>query len=331
MNIEALNNIIKEHQVPIGIVASYTKYPGGFSNITYAIKTNNGNYVLRTPPPGANIKSAHDMGREYKVLQLLLPHFSKIPIPIFYSEDISVTGAPFYIMQALEGIILRAHSAPKMNITEETFRSLSEKMIDTLVALHAIDIKKTELVQLGKPEGYVTRQVEGWIKRYYASETDEIDSMNKTAEWLKQYRPIDQQPSLLHNDFKYDNVIFDTDLQNIVGVLDWEMCTVGDPLMDFGAMLAYWFEAGEGDVFTNFNLTWLPGNYKRHELIEAYAAKTGRDLSDINFYYVFGLFKNAVIAQQIYHRWKQGHSSDPRFGQLIHMVKMLGEKAVDSV
>lgn len=331
MNIEALNDIIKEYQVPIGSVESYTKYPGGFSNITYAIKTSNGNYVLRTPPPGANIKSAHDMGREYKVLQLLLPHFSKIPTPIFYSEDISVTGAPFYIMQQLEGIILRAHNAPKMNITEETFRSLSEKMIDTLVALHTIDIEKTALVQLGKPEGYVSRQVEGWIKRYYAAETDKIDSMNETADWLKQYQPIDQQPTLLHNDFKYDNVIFDTHLQNIVGVLDWEMCTVGDPLMDFGAMLAYWFEAGEGDVFTNFNLTWLPGNYKRQELIEAYAAKTGRDLSDINFYYVFGLFKNAVIAQQIYHRWKQGHSSDPRFGQLIHMVKMLGEKAVDSV
>lgn len=331
MNIEALNNIIKAHQVPIGTVASYTKYPGGFSNITYAIETNNGSYVLRTPPPGANIKSAHDMGREYKVLQLLLPHFSKIPTPIFYTEDISVTGAPFYIMQQLEGIILRAHNAPKMNITEETFRSLSEKMIDTLASLHAIDIEATGLSQLGKPEGYVQRQVEGWIKRYYAAETDKMDSINETADWLKQYRPIDQQPGLLHNDFKYDNVIFDTDLQNIVGVLDWEMCTVGDPLMDFGAMLAYWFEAGEGDVFSNFNLTWLPGNYKRQELIEVYATKTGRDLSDINFYYVFGLFKNAVIAQQIYHRWKQGHSTDPRFGQLIHMVKMLGEKAVGSV
>ena len=327
MNIEVLNNIVNEYQVPIGTVESHTQYPGGYSNITYAIKTNNGHYVLRTPPPGANIKSAHDMGREYKVLQLLLPHFSKIPTPIFYSADERVTGAPFYIMQQLEGIILRAHNAPKMNIAEETFRSLSEKMIHTLVDLHAIDIEKTDLVQLGKPEGYVSRQVEGWIKRYYAAETDTIDSMNEVASWLKNYRPTAQQPTLLHNDFKYDNVIFDADLQKIVGVLDWEMCTVGDPLMDFGAMLAYWFEAGEGDVFTNFNLTWLSGNFKRQELIDVYAKKTGRDLTDINFYYVFGLFKNAVIAQQIYHRWKQGHSRDPRFGQLLPLIQLLGIKA----
>jgi aminoglycoside phosphotransferase (APT) family kinase protein len=331
MSIVALNEYLSANGIAIPAIEQITRFPGGYSNLTYCLHTAAKDYVLRMPPFGANIKSAHDMGREYKVLSLLKPHFAEIPALIHYTADVTVLGAPFYIMEKIEGTILRAHNAPKMNIAPATFRSLSEKMIDTLVALHAIDIHSTGLAQLGKPEGYVARQVEGWIKRYYAAETDTIDTINQTIAWLQQYTPITQQPTLLHNDFKYDNVIFDNDLEKIIGVLDWEMCTVGDPLMDFGAMLAYWFEDGEGEVFTNFNLSWLPGNYTRAELMQRYAEKSGRNLQDIKFYYVFGLFKNAVIAQQIYHRWKQGHSSDPRFGQLIHMVKMLGQKAVSSV
>jgi aminoglycoside phosphotransferase (APT) family kinase protein len=331
ISIAALNAYLSANSITIPTIEKIARFPGGYSNLTYCLHTTNKDFVLRMPPPGANIKSAHDMGREYKVLSLLKPHFAEIPTLIHYTEDSSLLGAPFYIMEKIEGTILRAYNAPKMNIAPETFSSLSEKMIDTLVALHAIDIHSTGLAQLGKPAGYVTRQVEGWIKRYYAAETDTIDAINQTITWLQQYTPLTQQPTLLHNDYKYDNVIFDTDFQNIIGVLDWEMCTVGDPLMDLGAMLAYWFEAGEGDVFTNFNLTWLPGNYTRDQLIQRYAAKSGRNLQDIKFYYVFGLFKNAVIAQQIYHRWKEGHSSDPRFEQLIHMVKMLGAKAVGSL
>ncbi|MEN9599930.1 MAG: hypothetical protein RL596_2251 [Bacteroidota bacterium] len=331
ISIVTLNEYLIANGIAIPTIEQITRFPGGYSNLTYCLHTTDKDFVLRMPPPGANIKSAHDMGREYKVLSLLNPHFAEIPALIHYTEDSSVLGASFYIMEKIEGIILRAHTAPKMNIAPETFRTLSEKMIDTLVSLHAIDIESTGLSQLGKSEGYVTRQVEGWIKRYYAAETDTIDTINKTVVWLQQYTPIAQQPALLHNDFKYDNVIFDNDLEKIISVLDWEMCTVGDPLMDFGAMLAYWFEDGEGEVFTNFNLTWLPGNYTRAELMQRYAEKSGRNLQDIKFYYVFGLFKNAVIAQQIYHRWKQGHSSDPRFSQLIHMVRMLGQKAVSSV
>jgi aminoglycoside phosphotransferase (APT) family kinase protein len=331
ISIVALNEYLSANGIAIPTIEKITRFPGGYSNLTYCLHTAVKDYVLRMPPLGANIKSAHDMGREYKVLSLLKPHFAGIPALIHYEEDSSVLGAPFYMMEKIEGTILRAHNAPKMDIGHETFRSLSEKMIDTLVALHAIDIHSTGLAQLGKPAGYVARQVEGWIKRYYAAETDTIDTINQTIAWLQQYTPIAQQPTLLHNDFKYDNVIFDKDLQNIIGVLDWEMCTVGDPLMDFGAMLAYWFEDGEGEVFTNFNLTWLPGNYTRDQLIQRYAAKSKRNLQDIKFYYVFGLFKNAVIAQQIYHRWKQGHSTDPRFEQLIHMVRLLGVKAVSSV
>lgn len=324
---DALNNYILAHSLPIQTIENISRFPGGYSNLTYCLSTKEKEYVLRTPPHGANIKSAHDMGREFKVLSLLKPHFAQVPAPIEFCEDVSILGAPFYIMEKLEGIILRAYNAPKMQLPTSTFTSLSEQLIDTLVALHSIDISASHLDQLGKPAGYVQRQVEGWIKRYYAAETDTIESLNQVAKWLQSFRPIEQAPSFLHNDFKYDNVIFSNDFTNIIGVLDWEMSTVGDPLMDLGAMMAYWFEAGEGDVFKQYNLSWLPGNYTRQELLDRYATKSGRNLSDMHFYYVFGLFKNAVIAQQIYHRFKQGHSEDPRFGSLLPMIQLLGEKA----
>ncbi len=328
---DALNNYISAHALPIQPIENISRFPGGYSNLTYCLSTNEKEYVLRTPPHGANIKSAHDMGREFKVLSLLKPHFAQVPAPIEFCEDVSILGAPFYIMEKMEGIILRAYNAPKMQLPASTFTSLSEQLIDTLVALHSINIASTHLDQLGKPDGYVQRQVEGWIKRYYTAETDTIESMNQVAKWLQSFRPIEQAPCFLHNDFKYDNVIFSNDFTNIIGVLDWEMSTVGDPLMDLGAMMAYWFEAGEGDVFKQYNLSWLPGNYTRQELLDRYAAKSGRDLSDMHFYFVFGLFKNAVIAQQIYHRYKQGHSSDERFGALLPMIQLLGEKAEKNI
>ncbi|MDP1841987.1 MAG: phosphotransferase family protein [Sediminibacterium sp.] len=329
ISINRLNQFLSDRSIAIEPIEKITRFPGGYSNLTYCLQTSSKQYVLRMPPPGAHIKSAHDMGREFKVLQLLKPHFNLVPTPIVYEADESIMGLPFYIMEKIEGTILRAFNAPKLMLAPSVFATLSKKLIDTLVALHAINIEQTGLIQLGKPEGYVNRQIEGWIKRYYAAETDTITSMNEVAEWLKLYQPKTQAPTLLHNDFKYDNIILaDNDLTNIVGVLDWEMATVGDPLMDLGAMLAYWFEAEENEVFKNYNLTWLPGNYTQTQLIERYAAKSGRDLSDIHFYYVFGLFKNAVIAQQIYHRWKQGHSQDARFGALLPMIQLLGAKAL---
>ncbi|MEA3426104.1 MAG: phosphotransferase family protein [Bacteroidota bacterium] len=331
-SLTALNRYLQEQGDPIAAVNTITRFTGGYSNLTYLLQTNGKEYVLRMPPHGANIKSAHDMGREFRVLHLLKPHYAKVPTPVLYCESADIIGAPFYIMEKLEGIILRAQNAPKMQIPAATFQQLSGALVDNLAALHALDIERTGLVQLGKPEGYVQRQVEGWVKRYYAAETDKIDSMDVVAQWLRQHLPPAQAPAFLHNDYKYDNLLLDPDdLTRITGVLDWEMSTVGDPLMDLGASLAYWFEAGEEEVFKNYNLTWLPGNYTRRQVIDRYAATTGRDLSNISFYYVFGLFKNAVIAQQIYHRWKQGHSSDPRFGALLPMIQLLGKKAAATI
>ncbi len=329
INITALNQYLQQQALQLGEIKEITRFTAGYSNLTYNLKTDTKEFVLRRPPVGANIKSAHDMGREFRVLSLLKPHYQKVPTPIIYCESTEIIGAPFYVMEKLSGTILRAHNAPKMNIPAATMRKISASLVDNLVALHALDIKTTGLDQLGKPEGYVQRQVDGWIKRYYAAETDKIETLDSIAKWMEQNLPRNQLPAFLHNDYKYDNVILDeNDLSQIVGVLDWEMSTVGDPLMDLGATLAYWFEDGEGDVFKMYNLTWLPGNFTRKEFIDRYAEKSGRDLSDILFYYVFGMFKNAVIAQQIYHRWKQGHSSDARFGALLPMIKLLGEKAV---
>lgn len=332
MDIDQLNQYLQQHAPELGIIREIGRFTGGYSNLTYLLQTGSNEYVLRKPPAGANIKSAHDMGREFRVLSLLKPHYAKVPAPVIYCESTDIIGSPFYIMEKLPGIILRAGNAPKMNIPPETLHKLSESLIDNLVALHALDIKTTGLEQLGKPEGYVQRQVEGWIKRYYAAETDKIASMDAVAQWMQQYLPRNQAPAFLHNDYKYDNLLLNPDdLSEIIGVLDWEMSTVGDPLMDLGATLAYWFEDGEGDVFKFYNLSWLPGNFTRKELAERYALKSGRDLSDISFYYIFGLFKNAVIAQQIYHRWKQGHSNDARFGALLPMIQLLGEKAEKSI
>ncbi|MVM32766.1 phosphotransferase [Spirosoma sp. HMF4905] len=337
LDLNRLNEYLRDHAPEMGIIAEVRQFPGGFSNLTYCLKTDDQEYVLRRPPVGANIKGGHDMGREFRVLSLLKGHYDKIPEPIVYCETSDVIGAPFYIMKRVLGVILRAPMAPTLNLAPEWMHQLSEALVDNLVAIHSLDIKATGLSQLGKPDGYVQRQVEGWNQRYRTAETDKIEAMNSVGYWLQQNYPIDQAPAFLHNDYKFDNVLFASNedtgdpLPVIKGVLDWEMATVGDPLMDLGATLAYWSEAEDSPAYKNFNLTWLPGNLTRQEVITRYAELSGRDLSGILFYYVFGLYKNAVIAQQIYARWKQGHSKDVRFGHLLPMIIELATNAAKAV
>jgi aminoglycoside phosphotransferase (APT) family kinase protein len=332
INLAVLNTYIREHAPEMGMITSISQFPGGYSNLTYCLHTAEKEYVLRRPPVGANIKSAHDMGREYKVLSLLKPYYGKVPRPVLYCESPEVISAPFYIMERISGVILRAASAPILQLPAQQLRCISESIIDNLTLIHALDIQTTGLHQLGKPEGYVQRQVEGWSKRYFKAETDRIEGMNILADCLQQHQPVSRSDAFLHNDYKHDNIILHPEnLSRIIGVLDWEMATVGDPLMDVGATLAYWTEAGDSQALRSFNLTWIPGNFTRQEVIDRYAAKSGRDLSDIAFYYIFGLFKNAVIAQQIYARWKQGLTQDARFGSLLLIVKDLAEKALQTL
>ena len=332
LNLNFLNDYLKSQLSDFEEITEITQFSGGYSNLTYLIKCDLKEYVLRRPPFGANIKSAHDMGREFKVLSLLKPHYPKVPKPIIFCEDESIIGCQFYVMERVKGVIFRGKDALKLQIPVEKMRQLSENLIDNLADLHLLDIEKTGLINLGKPEGYVPRQVEGWIGRYKKSQTDNIPEMEKTAEWLRTNMPRQQVPAFLHNDYKYDNVLLNPDdLTEILGVLDWEMSTVGDPLMDLGASLAYWCEAGDGDFLKSFNITWLSGNLTRNEVVKRYAKKTGRDVSDILFYYVFGLYKNIVIMQQIYARWKAGLTKDPRFGGLIYGIHELSKMAVRAI
>ncbi|MDZ7896932.1 MAG: phosphotransferase family protein [Arcicella sp.] len=332
LNLEVLNDFLKSQITDFEDIISINQFAGGYSNLTYLIKTVSQEYVLRRPPFGANIKSAHDMGREFKVLSLLKPHYPKVPQPIVFCEDESIIGCQFYMMERIQGVILRGKDALKMDIPEATMRQLSENLIDNLADLHLLDIDKTGLINLGKPEGYVLRQVEGWIGRYEKSQTDDIPAMVETATWLRANMPLPQAPAFVHNDYKYDNIILNPDdLTEVLGVLDWEMSTVGDPLMDLGASLAYWCESGDGDFLKSFNITWLTGNLTKNEVVERYAKKTGRDVSDILFYYVFGLYKNIVIMQQIYSRWKAGMTKDSRFGGLIFGIHELSKMAVGAI
>lgn len=332
LDMAQLNAYLHEAAPEIGAVLEIGQFPGGYSNLSYGLQTESGEYVLRRPPQGAAIRSAHDMGREFRVLSLLRPHYAKVPRPILFCENEEVLGAPFYLMERIKGVVLRPGNAPQMNLAPEMLRRICENLVDNLADLHALDLRTTGLDALGRPEGYVARQVEGWVKRYRVAETDSIAAMNALADCLPAHLPPEQAPAFLHNDYKHDNILLNpNDLTEIMGVLDWEMSTVGDPLMDLGATLAYWIEAEDAPLARAYNLTWLPGNLTRREVVARYAERTRRDVSHIAFYHAFGLFKNAVIAQQIYARWKQGHSQDARFGRLLPMIVYLAEQAERAV
>ncbi len=303
------------------------QFPSGFSNLTYFLKVGKSELVLRNPPFGANIKSAHDMSREYSVLSGLHPVYSKAPQPVLYCEDENVLGAPFYIMERVRGVILRPRMPKEMYPDPQQMSGIANSFVDCLVELHAVDYTAAGLAELGRPEGYVQRQVEGWSKRYQKAKTDDITEMDIVAGWLAVNFPPEQSPTLIHNDFKYDNIVLDgEDWTSIIAVLDWEMTTIGDPLMDLGTSIGYWVNDNDPAWMQQLSLspTTYPGNPRRGELVERYARQSGRDVGQIVFYYVYGIFKIAVICQQIYYRYKHGYTKDPRFAVLIDAIKGLG-------
>ncbi|HVR72238.1 MAG TPA: phosphotransferase [Vicinamibacteria bacterium] len=306
------------------------QFRGGHSNLTYLVRVDGREAVLRRPPFGSTVKSAHDMGREFRILSRLAPAYARAPKVIAFCEDESILGAPFYLMERVRGVILRRQPAPGLVLDERAARRLSEAAIDGLADLHAVDPRAVGLGDLGKPEGYCQRQVSGWTRRYRDAQTDDIPDMEAVAAWLAANLPPDGPGCLIHNDYKYDNLVLDpADLTRIVGVLDWEMSTLGDPLMDLGTTLCYWVEAADPEPLraTAFGPTAAPGSLTRAELVERYADRTGRSVSDITFYYGFGLFKTAVVAQQIYSRYRQGLTRDERFARLIESVRLLAGQA----
>jgi aminoglycoside phosphotransferase (APT) family kinase protein len=305
------------------------QFPGGYSNLTYRVRHGDREYVLRRPPFGSKVKSAHDMGREVGVLSKLSPVYPRAPRVIAYEATGDVLGAPFYLMERRHGVILRQQLPPELAADPATLRRLCELLVDALAELHAVDFAAAGLGDLGKPAGYVERQVVGWTERYRGSQTDDIAAITEVAAWLAAHRPPDGVPALIHNDFKFDNVVFDSALASITGVLDWEMATLGDPLMDLGTSLSYWAQASDPPMYHQlpFGPTATPGMMTREEVARRYLERSGRRTDALVFYYAFGLLKTAVVAQQIYYRFAKGLTKDARFGSMIVAVRLLAEQA----
>ena len=307
------------------------QFPAGNSNLTYLVKIGEKEYVLRRPPFGNQVKSAHDMRREFDVLSKLSKVYAPAPQPLIYCADEAVIGSNFYLMERRRGLIIRGKAPQILEKSFELQKTVCESFIANLVELHALDYEKIGLGELGRPEGYAKRQVEGWTKRYSSAKTDEHFELEKSIEWLNQNIPETSGAALIHNDYKFDNVMLDpNDLTKIIAVLDWEMATIGEPLMDLGTTLGYWMSREFGAELLNmpFNPRVLMENVSRKELVAIYAEKSGRDTSDILFYYVFGTFKIAAIAQQIYFRFVKEFTKDRRFANFDHFVGALGKIAL---
>ncbi len=330
LNTDALQDFLKA-KLNISEEITISQFPSGYSNLTYFVSAGSQEWVLRRPPFGANIKSAHDMSREFQVLSLLKPCFPSVPTPVLYEEDESIIGAPFYLMERVSGVILR-NTVPKgIELSSAAMRGISEGTVEKLIELHNLDLEANNLSDFGKPEGYTRRQVEGWSKRYRNAQTDTIYGMDEAMEWLNDI-PEPNVPSFIHNDYKYDNLVLRPEkLDDITAILDWEMATVGDPLMDLGTTLGYWCEDSDPPALKPFNLTWIPGNLTREEVATKYLTSRKMGHDNILFYYVFGCFKIGVIVQQIYARFKQGLTKDPRFAQLLYVVQACGENCSKAI
>ncbi len=312
LHVEALTEYLRDKIPGVSGALTIEQFPGGHSNLTYLLRAGAQEYVLRRAPLGPVAPKAHDMAREYAVLEAVAPHFPEAPRVYHLCTDANVIGAVFFLMERRRGIVLRDSVPPEINQPP----SLSEAFIDCQARLHAIDIQATGLASLGKPEGFVERQVRGWADRWNRARTADLPAMDRVIHWLIERLPNSTEATLVHNDFKLDNIMLAGRAPaRIEAVLDWEMTTVGDPLADVGLTLCYWCWANAPEVQTAGipAITSLPGWYTREEFIGRYAAKTNRDLTGIGYYEVLGVFKLAVIIQQIYYRFWRGQTSDERF------------------
>ncbi len=302
------------------------QFPSGASNLTYLVKIGDWEGVLRRPPLGPVPPKAHDMGRESNILMKLHDAFPLAPKPNFFCDDESVMDAPFYVMERREGVVVDDEFPEGVEPTEELCSGISRMVADTLVELHAVDWQGAGLGELGRPEGFLERQVKGWISRYEKAKTDEIKEVEPLTNWLAQDVPESPPATIIHNDYKLNNLVLNPeDLTEVRAVLDWEMTTIGDPLFDLAVSLSYWIEEDDSQELKNVlpTVTDTPGFWRRKEFIDYYAEKSGRDLSDMHWYMVFGYFKLAVILQQIYARWHNGQTKDERFATFNERVKNL--------
>jgi aminoglycoside phosphotransferase (APT) family kinase protein len=303
------------------------QFSGGASNLTYLLRYPERDLVLRRPPAGQKAATAHDMVREHRVQAALAPHYRYVPSMVALCTDPAVLGSDFYVMERVRGTILRGRLPEGMALTPEQAHELGLRAFDALLELHAVDVDAAGLADLGKGRGYVGRQVAGWSERFRRARTDNVPDVEAVMAWLAAHQPDDVATVLVHNDFRLDNLVLDDDLR-VVGVLDWEMATLGDPLMDLGGALAYWVQADDDEMFrvSKRQPSDLPGMPTRAQLVARYAERTGVAVGDWTFYEVFGLFRLAVIAQQIYYRFHHGQTSNPAFKDFWVFVTYLDER-----
>lgn len=334
LDLVALDAYLGEALPDVSGELAVEQFPSGFSNLTYLLKKGAQELVLRRPPFGAQVKSGHDMQREHTVLSGLSGAYPHAPKPLALCTDHGVLGCDFYVMQRRRGLILRNALPESLQGDEALFGRMCESVVDGLAQLHAVDLKATGLDQLDRGPSYVKRQVEGWLRRLERAKTSRLPDFDTVGAWLGEHMREDVPHTLIHNDYKFDNVMLDpAEPTRIVAVLDWEMCTVGDPLMDLGTTLGYWTEPGDDPVWQAMGLspTASPGGLTRGQIAQRYAEKTGRDVSDVLFYYAFGLLKIGVIVQQIFFRYAKGHTKDLRFAKLDRVVAALGRMATQAI
>jgi aminoglycoside phosphotransferase (APT) family kinase protein len=304
-----------------------SQFPGGASNLTYLLEYPGQELVLRRPPFGHKAKSAHDMGREYRILNQLNDGFPYCPKAYAYCTDETLIGSEFYVMERVKGIILREDMPRELSFTKEQTTALCKSFIDKFAELHNVDYQACGLGDLGKPEGYVQRQISGWIDRYERAITADAPDWKPVKAWLLDKMPADHpKPGIVHNDYRFDNVILrPSNPMEIIGVLDWEMTTIGDPLMDLGNTLAYWIEAGDPQPVQLMRRqpSNAPGMLTRREFADYYAERSGIEIENFDYYYTYGLFRLAAIVQQIYYRYFHGQTQDKRFAKFVQMNALL--------
>jgi aminoglycoside phosphotransferase (APT) family kinase protein len=326
-DLAAVERYLRDHieNLPEGEL-EVRQFPSGASNLTYLLKIGGWEGVLRRPPLGPVPPKAHDMGRESHVLARLHEAYPLAPKPYFFCGDEWVIGAPFYVMERRAGVVVDDSLPEGVEPNPQLCRGISRMVADTLAELHAVDPDEAGLGDLGRPEGFLERQVRGWIGRYEGARTDALEEVGPLTKWLAGNIPESPEPAIIHNDYKLNNLILNPDdLTDVRAVLDWEMATVGDPLFDLAVSMSYWTEPTDPEELKEVmpTVTSTPGFMSREEFMERYAKKSGRDLSDMHWYMVFGYFKLAVILQQIYARWRKGQTRDARFSDFDERMRTL--------
>ena len=326
---------LKAHIPGLQGTLKISQFPGGASNLTYLLEYPGQEFVLRRPPFGHKAKSAHDMGREYRILNQLKDGFPYCPKAYVHCTDESVIGAEFYVMERVNGIILRSDLPTELGLDATKTEALCKSFIDKFVELHQVDYAACGLADLGKPEGYVARQIRGWSDRYEKALTPDAPKWEAVRAWLNDKMPADSPTSsIVHNDYRFDNVILDPhNPMQIIGVLDWELTTLGDPLMDLGNTLAYWIEAADPAPVQLMRRqpSNAPGMLTRRQFVDYYAERSGIQIDNFDFYYTYGLFRLAGIVQQIYYRFFHGQTQDKRFAQFIHMNTLLEQMSLNVI